>query len=105
MWKYNISPISINLLEELYSKSSSAVLHNGKIGEWFQTTVGVRKKCLLSPTLFNIFLERIERINALKYYEGTVSIGDRQIRNLRFVDDIDALAGNETELRNLVEVY
>ena len=39
----------------------------------------------------------------LKYHEGTVSIGDRTITNLRFADDIDGLAGEEEELANLVE--
>ena len=62
----------------------------------------VRQGCLLSPTLFNIFLERI-MTDALKDHEGTVSIGGRTITNLRFADDIDGLAGEEEELANLVE--
>ena len=46
-------------IENLYDKAQSAVLFNGSTGEWFRTTVGVRQGYLLSPTLFNIFLERI----------------------------------------------
>ena len=35
--------------------------------------------------------------------EGTVSIGDRTITNLRFADDINGIAGEEEELAKLVE--
>ena len=41
--------------------------------------------------------------DALEGHEGTVSIGDRTITNLRFADDIDGLAGEEEELAKLVE--
>ena len=41
--------------------------------------------------------------DALEDHEGTVSIGDRTITNLRFADDIDSLAGEEEELTKLVE--
>ena len=54
---------------------------------------------ILSPTLFNIFLERI-MTDALEDHEGTVSIGGRTITNLRFAHDIDGLAGEEEELAN-----
>ena len=75
---------------------------NGSIGEWFRTTVGVRQGRLLSPTLFNIFLEQIMS-DALEEHDGKVSIGGRNITNLRFSDDIDALAEEEQELEALVE--
>ena len=87
--------------KKLYNKVTSAVLFNGSIGDWFRTTVGVRQGCLLSPTLFNIFLEMI-MTDALGDHEGTVSIGGRTITNLRFADDIDGLAGEEEEVENLV---
>ena len=76
------------------------ILFNGSIGDWFRTTVGVRQGCLLSPTLFNIFLERITT-DAIKDHEGTASIGDRTVPNLRFADDIDGLAGEEKELAKI----
>ena len=59
MRKYNISANLVRTIEQLYDKATSAVQMNGSIGEWFRTTVGVRQGCLLSPTLFNIFPERI----------------------------------------------
>ena len=102
MKKYNISTNLIQVIKNLYNKATSAVLFNGSIGDWFQTTVGVRQGCLLSPTLFNIFLERI-MTDAIEDHEGTVSIGGRTITNLRFADEIDGLAGGEEELANLVE--
>ena len=37
----------------------SVVLLNGNTGDWFRTTVGVWQECQFSPTLVNIFLERI----------------------------------------------
>ena len=53
---YNINANLSKVIESLYNKVSSAVYLNGSIGEWFRTTVGVRQGCLLSPSLFNIFL-------------------------------------------------
>uniref|UniRef100_UPI003AF529DB reverse transcriptase domain-containing protein n=1 Tax=Thiolapillus sp. TaxID=2017437 RepID=UPI003AF529DB len=102
MRKYNISKNLMQVIKNIYNKATSAVLFNSSIGNWFRTTVGVRQGCLLSPTLFNIFLERI-MTDALEGHEGTVSIGGRTITNLRFADDIDGLAGGEEELANLVE--
>ena len=61
----------------------------------------MRQGCLLSPTLFNIFLERVIA-NVLEDHEGTVNTGGRTITNLRFADDIDGLAGQEQELAKLV---
>ena len=66
---YNINANLIKVIESLYSKATSAVYYNGSVGEWFRTTAGVRQGCLLSPTLFNIFLERI-MTDALENHEG-----------------------------------
>ena len=97
MRKYNINANLVRTIEQLYDKTTSAVQMNGSIGERFRTTVG----CLLSPTLFNIFVERIMS-EALEEHDGKVSIGGRNITNLRFADDI-ALAEEEQELEALVE--
>ena len=41
--------------------------------------------------------------DAIEDHEGTVSTGGRTITDLRFVDDIDGLAGEEEELAILIE--
>ena len=41
--------------------------------------------------------------NAFEGHIGTVSIGGRTITNLRFADDIDAIAGDEQEKANIVK--
>ena len=102
MRKYNISANLVRTIEQLYDKATSAVQMNGSIGEWFRTTVGIRKGCPLSPTLSNIFLERIMS-DALEEHDGKVSIGGRNITNLQFADDIDALTEEEQELEALEE--
>ena len=100
MKKYNISTNLIQFIKYLYNKATSDVLFNSRdIGDWFRTTAGVRQGCLLSPTLLNIYLERI-KTDALEDHKGTVSIGGRTITNLRFAYDVDGSAGEEEELAN-----
>ena len=102
MRKYNTNANLVRAIEHLYDNAISAVHMNGSTGEWFRITVGVRQGCLLSPTLFKIFLKRIMS-DALEVHVGKVSIGRRTITNLRFADDIDALAEEEQQLEALVE--
>ena len=101
MRKYNINASIIRAIENLYDKDHSAVLFNGSTGEWFRTTVGFRKGRLLSPTLFNIFLERI-MCEAFDDHEGSVSIEGRPITNFRFADDIVINAEEEDEAGFLI---
>ena len=89
MKKYNIS-----VIKHLFDKATNAVLFKCSIEDCFRTAVEVRQGCPLSPTFYNIFLERI-MTDALEDHEGTVSIGDRTFTNPRFADDIDGIAGGK----------
>ena len=99
---YNINTDLTRAIQNLYSNSPSAVNLNGSVRELFRTTDGVRQGCLLPPTLFNIFLERIT-IEASEDHVGSVSIGGRTIIYLRFADDIDGPGGSGEESAKLVE--
>ena len=100
MRRHNFDEDIVQTIEALYSSSNSTVLVNGQLGAPFNTTVGVRQGCILSPMLFNIFLETIMQ-DTLAGHHTSVSIGGRPLCNLRFADDIDLLAGTETELQDL----
>ena len=104
MQKYNVHANLVCTNKQLCVKATSAVQMNSSTGEWFRTTVGVRQGCLLLSTIFNIFLERI-MTNALEENEVKVSIGGRNIINLRLADGMYmyALAKEEQEQEALVE--
>ena len=89
----------MTLLDSLYGPSTSAVLHEREIGQSFLTSVGVRQGYLLSPVLFNLYLENMMQ-EALHNFNDTISINGREIRNVRFADDSDLIAGTE-ELQKL----
>ena len=100
MKKHNISAGLVKVIESLYDNNSNAVMTNTSTLEWFQTTVGVRQGCILSPCLFNIFLEEILTVT-FENFSGTVKIAGREVTNLRFADDIDLLGGSREELADL----
>ena len=102
MQKCTISASLICTIEQFYDKATRAVQMNGRMGEWLRKTVGVRQRCLQSPTLFNIFLKNIIS-GAVDEHDGKVNVGGRRITNLQFADDIDALAEEEQELEASVE--
>ncbi|WP_295438152.1 reverse transcriptase domain-containing protein, partial [Thiolapillus sp.] len=51
MKKYNISTNLIQVIKNLYNKATSAVLFNSSIGDWFRTTIGVRRMSALTHPL------------------------------------------------------
>ena len=97
MKRDNIDHKLVCMIMTLYSDTVNAVLINNTLGEWFKATVGVRQGCLLSPYLFNMFLEQI-MIKTLERFQGTISINGEVVSKLRFADDIDLQAGSEEEL-------
>ena len=88
------------LLEDLYSKSASAVRVDGELTEWFSVTEGVRQGYNLSPYLFNLILEAMMK-EALKNLDVGVAISGEVTSNLRFADDIDLVAESPQQLQDI----
>ena len=70
--------------------------------DWFQIEKGVPQGCILSPCLFNFYVEYIMWNAGLDESQAGIKITRRNISNLRYVDDITLMAENEEELWNLL---
>ena len=102
MSSFGIGNDIMQCIKSPYISSISSVLLNNNIGTKFNTTVGMRQRCLLSPVLFNIFLEKI-MLDSVTNQPSSISIGGKKFNNLRFADDIDLIAGSESELQTITD--
>ena len=87
-------------LEQLYAKSTSKVRVGAKFSEKFPCSVGVTEGCVLSPSLFNVFLEEIVS-RTVKELTGGVCVQGLLVNNLRFADDIALITDESNELKLL----
>ena len=58
--------------------------------------------CILSPCLFNLYVEYITRNAGLKEAQAEIKIAGRNINNLRYADDTTLMAESEEELKSLL---
>ena len=49
-------------MQVIINRTESAVIVGHDITDWFKQTVGVRQGCIMSPDLFNLYLEHILRV-------------------------------------------
>ena len=93
----------VNLLQSLYKISKSAVRVDNDLTDWFQTLIGVRQGCILSPQLFNILLELVIT-TAIEDSNIGLRLNGSIVNNLRFADDIALMAESEADLQTLVDL-
>jgi len=89
-----------NAVKSLYSSVSSCVKVNSFYTEWFCVSGGLRQGCILSPLLFNLYLDDL--VKYIKAFNVGIDIGDGKICILLCADDIVLLASSETELQVLL---
>ena len=57
--------------------------------------------CVLSPCLFNLYVEYIMRNAGLEEAQAGIKIARRNLNNLRYADDTTLMAESEEELKSL----
>ena len=70
--------------------------------DWFQIGKGICQGCILSPCLFNLYVEYIMRNARLNEAQAGIKIAGRNINNLRYADDTTFMAESEEELKSLL---
>ena len=70
--------------------------------DWFQIGKGVHQGYILSPCLFNLYVECILRNAGLDEAQAGIKIPRRNINNLIHADDTTLMTESEEELRSLL---
>jgi hypothetical protein len=100
--QYGVPPKLISIIKDLYAKAKSCVRVDNEFTDWFLTTIGVRQGCLLSPDLFNFFLENILAEAFEECEHLGVNVDGYKLKDLRFADDIALIANTEGDLQTLL---
>ena len=86
------------LLRNLYA-GQEATVRTGHGTDWFQKGKGVHQGCVLSPCLFNFYVEYIMRNAGLEEAQAGIKIAGRNIKKLRYAGHTTLMAESERELK------
>ena len=103
--QYNISGNFYKLIKNLYSKSSCFVKLGSKRTKSFEYTRGVRQGCILSPLLFNLFLNELSI--SLENSNETDSFylpNGQKLSSLLYADDLILMSKSEVGLQNSIKL-
>ena len=89
------------LLRNLYAGQEATVRTGHGTINWFQIGKEVRQGCILSPCLFNFYVEYIMRNVGLEEAQAGIKNTRRNINNLRYADDTTLMAESKEELMSL----
>ena len=73
--------------------------------DWFQIEKGVHQGCILSPCLFNLYVEYIMWYARLDEAQAGIKIARRNINNLICAEDTSLIAESEEELKKLFFLF
>ena len=90
------------LLRNLYAGQEAAVRTGHGTTDWLQIGKRVCQRCILSPSLLNLFAESITQNSRLDGAQAGIKIARRNINNLRYADNTTLMAESEEELKSLL---
>ena len=92
----------LNVLKANYNDVRCCVCINGTNTDWFQVTSGLKQGCLLSPLLFNMYVNDL--LHDLKSIAEGINMNDEKINCLLYADDLVLLAESEEGLQRFLDV-
>jgi hypothetical protein len=87
LWDSGVQGNVWRLLRAGYVTVKSCVLCDGEQSQWFDSAVGVRQGCVLSPVLYSVFINGFAK-HLKKSDIGGIMVGQNKLSLLLFADDI-----------------
>ena len=100
--KYSIGGSFLKLLTEMYQNNQMYVKLSSGLTQPFITTQGVKQGCVLSPLIFNIFINDLP-----DQYDDLcdpVMIADHKLQALMFADDVMVLSQSAKGLKRAINI-
>ena len=95
----------LSIIKSLYLNVLASVRNNGEYSEYFDCPVGLKQGCILSPTLFSIFMTELSRvINAEGKHGIQLLTCKAVIFHLLYADDIALVSDTPSGLQNQLNV-
>ena len=102
LWRRGVRGKAWRILQTLYSSVHAQVLVGDQTTRPVRMRQGARQGCLVSPVLFNYFVNELSRRLAASGYG--VDIGDEVLHSLLYADDVVLFARSAADLQKLIDV-
>ncbi len=99
--RYGIRGRFLVALKKMYERVESCVRVDDSLTDWFEVSNGVKQGCILSPTLFSLFMEDL--VQEIKDLKQGVVCADVMVSLLLFADDIVLIAPNPQNLQAMID--
>ena len=96
----------VKMIRDMYNKNKQCLKMNGYLSDQFSSVKGVKQGCVLSPILFNIFINDLPK--CFNSDCKPIIINDEQISCLMYADDIILLSESKEGLNkclNNLSIY
>ena len=118
--KYGVPGHTVSLVEQMYAGTWCRVKLEGEVSERFEVQTGVRQGCVLSPILFNCYMDNIMR-EASESLGGGINIsyntskglyltyrdaveGSTTVQEVLYADDLALVAEQRQDLQGMLSV-
>ena len=107
---YGVGGCVLGGIQSFYVGSSACVRVGSDLSESFEVNVGLRQGCVMSPWLFNVFMDGVVREVKMRTMErGLMLKGQNgwewEVSQLLFADDTALVASTEERLQRLVNEF
>ena len=107
---YGVGGRLLKAVRSMYADSKACVRVGDEMSDWFSVEVGLRQGCVMSPWLFNLYMDGVVReMNARARGMGLKLIDESEneweMNQLLFADDTVIVADSEEKLNQLVSEF